>query len=68
VLHHEQYDALAADAHIPVYDARLAEYNRRHGLPGGWIDRVLARLAGPQSMAGRDRLRAALERRGFSSV
>ncbi|MGD0699203.1 MAG: NADPH-dependent oxidoreductase [Trebonia sp.] len=66
VLHREQYEAAAADAHIPGYDVRLAEYNRRHGLPGGWIDRVLKRLAGPQSMAGRDKLRAALEHRGLT--
>jgi hypothetical protein len=32
VLHHEQYDAAAADAHIPVYDGRLSAYNDRYGL------------------------------------
>jgi nitroreductase len=68
VLHHEQYDAAAADAHIPVYDGRLSEYNGRHGLPGAWVDRVLSRLAGPQSMAGRDTLRATLVRRGLTSA
>jgi hypothetical protein len=68
VLHHEQYDAAAADAHIPVYDGRLPEYNGRHGLPGAWVDRVLSRLAGPQSMAGRDTLRATLVRRGLTSA
>jgi nitroreductase len=68
VLHREQYVAAAADAHIPVYDVRLSEYNRRHGLSGGWVDRVLKRLAGPQSMAGRDVLRTALERRGLTAL
>jgi nitroreductase len=68
VLHREQYDAAAADAHIPVYDGRLSAYNGRHGLPGGWVDRVLSRLAGPQSMAGRHTLRAALTRRGLTSA
>jgi hypothetical protein len=68
VLYHERYDAASADAHIPVYDARLAEYNRSHGLPGGWVDRVLKRLADPQSMAGRDKLRLILERRGLTSI
>jgi len=33
VVHQEQYDAAAADAHIPGYDERLSTYNRRHGLP-----------------------------------
>jgi len=67
VLHHERYDAAAADACIPVYDGRLAAYNDRHGLAAGWVDRVLARLAGPQSMAGRHTLRATLARRGLTS-
>ncbi|MCF6378834.1 NADPH-dependent oxidoreductase [Nocardioides KLBMP 9356] len=65
VLHHEQYDAELADAHLAAYDERLAAYNRRFGLDGAWTDRVLTRLAGPESMAGRHRLREALERLGL---
>ncbi|WP_242495065.1 nitroreductase family protein [Nocardioides zhouii] len=65
VLHHEQYDAGLADAHLATYDERLATYNARHGLAGAWTDRVLTRLAGPESMAGRHRLREALERLGL---
>jgi nitroreductase len=68
VLHRERYDAAAADAHIAAYDGRLSAYNGRYGRPGAWVDRVLARLAGPQSMAGRHTLRAALARRGLPSV
>jgi nitroreductase len=67
VLHHETYDAEAADAHIPVYDERLTAYNQRFGLPGNWSDRVLARLRGPESMAGRHRLRDVLLRLGLPS-
>jgi len=68
VLHHEHYDADAADAHIPAYDDRLAAYNQRHGLPtGGWSARVLQRLAGPESMAGRHRLREVLDGLGLPS-
>jgi nitroreductase len=67
VLHHERYDATAADAHIASYDVRLADYNTRHGLPGRWTDRVLARLAGPHSLSGRHVLRAQLERLGLPS-
>jgi predicted HTH transcriptional regulator len=67
VLHREQFDAAAADAHIAIYDERLTLYNRRFGLPGNWSDRVLARLAGPESMAGRHRLRDTLTRLGLPS-
>ena len=68
VVHRERYDAEAADAHIPGYDARLAAYNQRFGLPdGGWSGRVLKRLAGPESMAGRHRLREVLDGLGLPS-
>ena len=68
VVHQETYDAAAADAHIASYDDRLAAYNQRHGMPaGGWSGRVLTRLAGPQSMAGRHRLRELLDDLGLPS-
>ncbi|GAA2148058.1 nitroreductase family protein [Glycomyces algeriensis] len=67
VLHHEHYDADAADGHLPVYDERLAAYNARFGLHGNWSDRVLARLKGPESMAGRHLLRDTLRRQGLPS-
>lgn len=67
VLHREQYRAVPADDHIPYYDERLAAYHAYHGLTGAWTDRVLARLAGPQSMAGRHSMRASLEQRGIPS-
>jgi hypothetical protein len=67
VLHLERYDADTADAHIDAYDERLTTYNTRFGLPGNWSDRVLARLKGPESMAGRHRLRETLERLGLPS-
>jgi nitroreductase len=68
VLHHEAYDADAADAHIAAYDDRLAAYNQRYGLPdGGWTGRVLERLAGPDSMAGRHVLRQKLDGLGLPS-
>lgn len=60
VLHREQYSD-ASDAHLDVYDERLAAYNARFGLKGNWTDRVLARLRGPESMGGRHKLRAVLE-------
>ncbi|MEU4420940.1 NADPH-dependent oxidoreductase [Actinoplanes sp. NPDC024001] len=67
VLHHETYDAEAADRHIAAYDERLSAYNSRFGLPGGWTERVLTRLRGPESMAGRHLLRDTLERLGLPS-
>jgi hypothetical protein len=67
ILHREQYDAEAADTHIAAYDTTLTAYNTRFGLPGNWSERVLTRLRGPESMAGRHRLRAALEQLGLPS-
>ncbi len=67
VLHRETYDAEVADAHIPVYDERLAAYNERFGLVGDWSSRVLDRLRGPESMGGRHRLREILLRLGLPS-
>jgi hypothetical protein len=67
VLHREQYDATAADAVIAGYDERLSAYNARFGLAGDWSSRVLARLSGPGSMAGRHRLREILEKLGLPS-
>lgn len=67
VLHRERYDVATADAHVPTYDERLAAYNGRFGLPGNWSARVLDRLAGPQSLSGRHRLREQLERLGLPS-
>ncbi|MEU4158910.1 NADPH-dependent oxidoreductase [Actinoplanes sp. NPDC026670] len=67
VLHQETYDAVAADKHIELYDERLTTYNSTYGLPGAWSDRVLARLRGPESLAGRHVLRAVLERLGLPS-
>lgn len=67
VLHRERYDAGRADAHIPLYDERLERYNADHGLSGTWSARVLTRLVGPESMAGRHTLRATLEQRGLPS-
>ena len=70
VLHRERYDAPLADAGIDGYDGyddRLRAYNRRVGLAGGWTERVLRRLAGPGSLAGRDRIRDALVGLGLPS-
>ncbi|MBB2940919.1 nitroreductase [Actinoplanes lutulentus] len=67
VLHREVYDAEAADAHVAGYDGVLEAYNARFGLSGGWSERVLSRLKGPESLSGRHVLRATLERLGLPS-
>lgn len=67
VLHRETYDAAAADSHVDTYDETLTGYNSRHGLDGDWSTRVLARLAGAESLHGRENLRAQLEARGLPS-
>ncbi|MCV7421759.1 NADPH-dependent oxidoreductase [Mycobacterium yunnanensis] len=67
VLHREQYRSEVADAYLPAYDERLAAYNTRFGLPGNWSERVVTRLAGPQSLSGRHRLRDQLARLGLPS-
>lgn len=68
VLHHEQYsDPAETDRLIEGYDAALEAYNTRHGLTGGWSDRVVGRLAGPESLSGRDKLRDELAHLGWPS-
>lgn len=67
VLHHEHYDAVSADRHLSAYDQRLAAYGAPYGLSGDWSTRVLDRLRGPESMAGRHLLREILQRRGLPS-
>lgn len=67
VLHHETYSVDASDAALPTYDARLNAYNESVGMTGAWTDRVVRRLAGPQSLAGRHTLRETLARLGFPS-
>ncbi len=58
---------LAVGVPDPTEDGRLAAYDERHGPAGGWSERVLQRLAGPESMAGRHVLRDALEGLGLPS-
>jgi nitroreductase len=65
VLHHETYTVESADGELQEYDDRLEAYNVGVGLAGSWTERVLARLAGPQSMAGRHTMRSSLDALGF---
>lgn len=67
VLHHERYDAAAADAGVAEYDRLLASYDARFGRTGTWSERVLTRLGTRESLVGRDRMRAALASLGWPS-
>lgn len=69
VLHREEYsDDGDADA-LQEYDAVSRAFQESQGLPAtGWIEAVLARTAGPDSLNGRDRLRQALLNRGFQLI
>jgi nitroreductase len=66
VLHRERYQAdLPRDA-IDGYDQTLAGFQRGQNLPDiGWTAAALERVKGAQSLSGRDRIREALEKRGF---
>jgi nitroreductase len=57
----ESHDAAAE------YNARLRAFQRQEALPEiDWTALALRRTAGPESMAGRDRLKGILQDRGFA--
>ena len=63
----DSYPRFNQSRYDQLYDERLSDYNASYGLSGNWSERVLTRLAGPESMSGRHRLREALERLGLPS-
>lgn len=65
VLHREQYGTPDEAVLLQRYDGILRAFNEGQGRPQGWIDPTLSRVAGPESLLGRDRLRTALELLGF---
>lgn len=67
VLHHEQYDVSDQPGHVDTYQTRVEAFYRDQNLIGDWAERVLARLHGPESLHGRDRLREALTALGLPS-
>jgi nitroreductase len=62
VLHHERYDAADA-ASVAAYDKVFAASSG--GAGGTWTARVLNRMGPLPSLAGRERLKATLQRLGF---
>lgn len=68
VLHHETYTPLAGqDAGIAAYNAAMARFYeaQKMDVRGTWAVHSAKRVAGPESLSGRDRLVEALNHRGF---
>lgn len=66
VLFHERYGAASETARVSEYDERMLAFQSRHGMPAtNWSRQSSSRVAGPQSLSGRDRLKQALAARGF---
>jgi nitroreductase len=67
VLHRERYDASALEADLDAYNGVLDGFFEGQGQArNGWDRTVAARVAGPESLSGRDRLAAALAALGFA--
>lgn len=68
VLHHEHYTPLAEQAvGITAYNAAMAAFyeQQQMNVKGTWAVHSAKRIAGPEALAGRDRLLAALHTLGF---
>ena len=67
LIHRETYDAEARDAAVSEYNQTIHDfYESQHmDISGGWSLHSARRVAGPESLSGRDVLRQVLEARGF---
>lgn len=66
VLHREHYAADAVQGAAERYDAAIQDFQGEQNIPRvPWSRQALARVAGPQSLSGRDRIQAALAKLGF---
>jgi nitroreductase len=67
VLHQETYCLEAQDAGIARYDAAMAAFyeSQQMKVHGTWALHSAKRVAGPETLSGRDRLVEALHKRGF---
>ena len=67
VLHREQYSTAAAASEIAKYDVKLAGFQAEQGMPPEvWTERVTSRVATPEALTGRHRMREALGNLGFA--
>jgi len=66
VLYRERCDTGAEAAEVARYEPAMQAFQASQAMtPNGWIGTAAARVRGPESLSGRDRLRAALTRLGF---
>jgi nitroreductase len=66
VLHRETYDASDEQAGVAAYDETLANFSEANGMGRvGWSDRMLKRVAGPESLSGRHTMTETLKAMGF---
>lgn len=67
VLHRERYEWGDAQRQaVAAYDERHRQFQHERGMPvQDWTSQSVARLKGPESLTGRDRLREALHQLGF---
>lgn len=67
VLHREQYGAGYAPEPVAAYDGAIQDFQSEQKIPQvPWSRQALTRVAGPQSLSGRDRMRDALTALGFA--
>ena len=67
LLFHETYDAAARDAAVSDYNQTMRDFYERQKMDvhGDWSQHSAKRVAGPEALSGRDKLRQILEQRGF---
>lgn len=67
VLHQERYELAAQDAGVEAYNGAMADFYKRENMQvhGTWAIHSSKRVAGPNSLSGRDRLVEALKQLGF---
>jgi nitroreductase len=67
VLHHERYALAPQTSQIDAYNDVMATFYARENMRtrGTWAEHSARRVAGPQSLSGRERLREALKALGF---
>ncbi len=68
VLHHENYSLEQQDAPLADYDQAMARFydSQNMNVRGSWSVHSSKRVAGPESLSGRDRLVEALRNLGFA--
>lgn len=67
VVHHDSYSLAAQDAGIDAYNVAMARFyeEQQMNVHGTWAVHSAKRIAGPETLSGRDHLVEALHKRGF---